>query len=1337
MQVKGRGSYIVGVARLVLGMALAFVAGNVRAVIVPSGGDDTATIAQAITDAGAGATVELGEGTFLLSSPLTLDKDVRLVGAGKDKTFLDFGQHCRGFAVSHAAALLKGVCVTNCYGHKTFGENGVGAYLKAGRIEACRFTGATCAIQSSGAYGGGVYLEGGTLADSELDNNVGRCSFTTEANAIYMVGRAAVVTNCDIHSHHATCGVNGDLDNATAVVYMRDGLLVGSKIHDNRVAYGVANQRYARGGVRMDGGTVLNCLIYNNYAHSYSAGVYMKNGTLAYCTIYGNELKGDSTGGSGLHMVRGTTCNNIIFGNGPEGTALGSVYVLGGTFVTNVTDIAVKNYQLNVIADPLMRDPANGDFALRSRASIAYAAGAPIKQTDRDIAGTVRSATAPTIGAYEYDVSKETLGCDIRIETSVVRAGASGTAEAIVSGAGGEPATYKWYLDGDLVSEDEKPTFANLTAGFRALRLVVTCKGETFETTLEKAFDARPTKVYVNETGLGEYPYDEEDKGTSDLNAAYAALWRSDDVASEIEIGPGTFTVSGEMHLATPVTVHGCGTNETFLTGTALPTRVFSVEHAAAAVHDVCFSNLTGHGNGMGVYVKAGEVRRCKFFNCRWEYQDTNLGIAAYVEGGFLGDSTFEQCEPHSWFGGRGVLYTTDGVVSNVTLRGCTPNNYTDSNMIRGTALYVKDGLVTHAKVLDCGNVKAGGVRAVVTVEGGTLQNSLVCGNAAKGNDSAGVYQSGGTVRFCTIYGNVADADTTGCSGLRQVGGTAVYNVIVGNGPATSTAGSCQIDGASVFYGNVIDKALADYPDNTASDPAFVDAANRDFHPENASSPLVDKVEPEADYPATDLDGVARDAKYDIGAYEYDKSKVEFSVDISLPANEWKSGVTVTAEAVVEGAPSDDVAYLWKLDGETLPDTTKTIELSGLACGSHSLYVQATSDGRSVEKDKPDVLAVKPFEVFVSQTGRDEYPYDTAENATPSVDRAWAAIWKGADTTGVVHFAAGVYTNQAGIAVDSPMRLVGEGRGKTSLTTGTGFVGDFFLLKHRDAYLTGVTLTNLTFVGSRAIAVENGLVEDVEVRVSRSSRTGYGQTDGTVCVSGGIFRNALVEDVIVKDGTVYGGGLCQRGGLVSNCIFRACFSRGSENDTSSYGGSAYFGGGTNVCCRYVDGGFVLSTCKPERQSGAAGYVAGSAVVRNCLFARNEHSINCPGVEVGSATAVIENCTIADNVVTGDRAERINQCQLLYTKAGTVRNTIVFVTDAAMADLSDPSAANVTYSRFKEAIPDARGNLSADLKFRRHGEYLIGSSSPCAHAGENGTYMGYAPPVPDGLLLLVR
>ena len=64
--------------------------------LVPSGGDDTAAILDAITNATEGATVELGQGTFLLSSTLKFSRNVRLVGAGADQPWMAGATDLRG-----------------------------------------------------------------------------------------------------------------------------------------------------------------------------------------------------------------------------------------------------------------------------------------------------------------------------------------------------------------------------------------------------------------------------------------------------------------------------------------------------------------------------------------------------------------------------------------------------------------------------------------------------------------------------------------------------------------------------------------------------------------------------------------------------------------------------------------------------------------------------------------------------------------------------------------------------------------------------------------------------------------------------------------------------------------------------------------------------------------------------------------------------------------------------------------------------------------------------------------------------------------------------------------
>ena len=83
------------------------------------------------------------------------------------------------------------------------------------------------------------------------------------------------------------------------------------------------------------------------------------------------------------------------------------------------------------------------------------------------------------------------------------------------------------------------------------------------------------------------------------------------------------------------------------------------------------------------------------------------------------------------------------------------------------------------------------------------------------------------------------------------------------------------------------------------------------------------------------------------------------------------------------------------------------------------------------------------------------------------------------------------------------------------------------------------------------------------------------------------------------------------------------------------------------------------------------------------------------------------------------------------RAGALKNSIVWGNDGV--NLSG----TVTYACAPEATGET--NVSADPRLSRvkSRRYRIGFSSPCAKAGEDGTYIGYAEPFPDGLMLLIR
>lgn len=169
------GSCLKRVVFFAFAAGVVFVSRESRAdmTLSPSGDDDTAAIAAAISTANPGDVITLEEGTFLLSSTLTLDKGVTLKGASRDGTILDFQKLCQGFIVSDPDAVLRDLTVTQGLLKAVNSTKLYGAaiWLQNGLVENCLITDseAYCASGTSYyVYGGGVAMSGGTLRNCEI-----------------------------------------------------------------------------------------------------------------------------------------------------------------------------------------------------------------------------------------------------------------------------------------------------------------------------------------------------------------------------------------------------------------------------------------------------------------------------------------------------------------------------------------------------------------------------------------------------------------------------------------------------------------------------------------------------------------------------------------------------------------------------------------------------------------------------------------------------------------------------------------------------------------------------------------------------------------------------------------------------------------------------------------------------------------------------------------------------------------------------------------------------------------------------------------------------------------
>ena len=748
--------------------------------LVPSGSDDTAAILDAITNAAEGATVELGQGTFLLTSTLKFDRNVRLVGAGAGQTTLDFQSKCRGVSMTSSGAVLEGVTITGGY---AYNASGAGVNMSKGIVRNCRITDcqATAATGTT-ANGGGVNMTGGTVSGCEIDG----CKFGNlygHGNAIYMDG--GTVTNCDIHANNGgySNGAYGD-----AVVYLKSGTLVASKIHDNT--------KDATPGVHQENGTMINCLIYNNTGTALSAGIYKTNGYTYNCTVYNCVLSGDTTGISGLSQAGGTTKNCIVWNSHPAASTAGSVSVSGGTFANNVTEVAVAKATDTKTGDPAFFGVVSNDFRI-TRSSSAYRTGVPLASVKGDFAGVARDAEHPSIGAYEYDASIEIYEVTLRFDQSKYPQGADVVVEAVVTGVGDEELPVAWTLDGETLATTEKTvTLKGLPSGAHVIRAAVVFEGKP--AAKEETFAILPTKVFVNHTGSGTYPYATEETGTDSFEAAFAALWGAADVTGEVVVAEGVYTNVTAVSFLNPIRVHGEGMDRTkiFCKTRFVP---FSLGNRAAIL-----SGLTIEGGSRGASMSSGRIVGCRFLGCGNSLVELSSGGGINMSGGTVANCRFQGCYATGLYGGGGGACLTDGMITNCMFSGCQSG--TDvANDQGGGAVLLLGGTVTHSQLLN----SQGGVYPAFRIKGGTMRNVLVTGT--KAGSTVAAYQDDGTIESCTIAGNSVLAST---GTVHVAGGTFRNNIVWGN------TGVCEL----VKKGGSVDHCC--YPEakegvngNTAKDP--------------------------------------------------------------------------------------------------------------------------------------------------------------------------------------------------------------------------------------------------------------------------------------------------------------------------------------------------------------------------------------------------------------------------------------------------------------------------------------------------------------------------------------
>jgi hypothetical protein len=194
------------------------------------------------------------------------------------------------------------------------------------------------------------------------------------------------------------------------------------------------------------------------------------------------------------------------------------------------------------------------------------------------------------------------------------------------------------------------------------------------------------------------------------------------------------------------------------------------------------------------------------------------------------------------------------------------------------SGMTIQNGKATGATAL----LKSGGGIRCYSGSNPLIANCIIRNCAAGTNCGGGgiyAYTSSPTIRNCVI----ARCTGTGNGGIRTYNGvvtvmncTVAYNT--GGGIHRTGTGSLTITNTIAWEnGDDLLSCAATFSciqdgdagvGNISGNPAFVDAASSDFHL-TSGSPCIN-TGTSTGAPATDLDGVARDATPDMGAYEYD-----------------------------------------------------------------------------------------------------------------------------------------------------------------------------------------------------------------------------------------------------------------------------------------------------------------------------------------------------------------------------------------------------------------------------------------------------------------------------------
>lgn len=641
--------------------------------------DAKKTLAGAVSIANSNCLINVSNGTYTVTSQITVDKAITIRGVGRRPLdvvvkFTPTGGK-RIFELNHPMARIENLTSS---GGNVANTNGGNILFSSGGGTVSNCVICNCQVDWFGY--GAVYLgsPAARLSGCVVSNNVANNVNSKDGFAVTLA--AGRVENCLI---------TGNYDNEDQSPRVRDG------------------------AVYLTGGEMVNCTIVNNEAR-YVAGVQCTGGAVVNCVIYGNR----STVAGGLSAVYG--------GGHPEcfTNCASDVAAINETCVTGVFNFA---------------DPEHGDWRPQC-GSICIDGGTAdvVDLAPLDLDGAPRlSAGGVDIGAYEFQLGEGAIAASLASSERLALVGEEVTFSAYARPSGDY--TYEWDF-GDGAGSASGSTVAKSFAatGPYTVSLVVKSGGTEVARVVRQNYQAVSDGILrVVDGNAGACPpYASWATAAPDIRTAVEYAREG----FKILLAEGTHKMTKPtLTVSKGVTIEGAGAvpGDARISRNNTVSSLIRLNHANAVLNNLTIQggdNSVGgyaYGGGVAIVTHGGMVTNCIIRSNKITTYG-GIGAGVYVDGpGIVTHCVITNNNCHDNADGSG------GAVGAVHASGRVDNcliafNTTDlssthiTKKVSGSA-YITKGTIINCTIVSNRSSMVGGLRSL----GGTVQNCIVSGNTS------------------------------------------------------------------------------------------------------------------------------------------------------------------------------------------------------------------------------------------------------------------------------------------------------------------------------------------------------------------------------------------------------------------------------------------------------------------------------------------------------------------------------------------------------------------------------------------------------------------------------